>query len=189
MRGMYSKLPHSVTINNEKFIINTDFRIFVDFEYEMQEIDRNKAVNKVLNKFYPAFSVIVEKDYLKEAIDKFLWFYLCGREETETYSSKKGSGKNVFSYRYDDLYIWGTFHMYHKVDLTRDKIHWWKFKSMWLTLPDEAEFNKIKGYRAYTGKDKKLLDLKEQYKLPVTQREIEGQLRRKAIYENLMKGG
>ena len=103
MMGMYSKLPHSVKINNEKFIINTDFRIFVDFEYEMQEIDRNKAVNNVLNRFYPAFSVIVEKGYLKKAIDKFLWFYLCGRKEEQTYSSKSGNKVNAFSYKYDDL--------------------------------------------------------------------------------------
>ena len=189
MEGMYNKLPHSVKIKNEKFIINTDFRIFVDFEYEMQEIDRNKAVNNVLKRFYPAFSVIVEKGYLEEAIDKFIWFYLCGKEEQQVYSSKKGSSKNIFSYKYDDLYIWGAFKVYCKVDLSNIKLHWWKFKALWLTIPDEAEFNKIKGYRSYTGDDKNLKELKEQYKLPITQKELNGQIRRKAIYDNLMKGG
>lgn len=188
MRGMYDKLPHNVYINNEKFIINTDFRIFVDFEYEMQEIDRNKAVNNVLKRFYPAFSLILEKGYLDEAIDKFLWFYLCGRNEEETYQSKKGSKENIYSYRYDDLYIWGAYWLSYRVDLTKDNIHWWKFKAMWLSLPDEVEFNKIKGYRCYKGKDKDILELKERYKLPTSEMDKEDRKRRQAIYESLKKG-
>ena len=187
MRGMYNKLPHNVSINGEKFIINTDFRIFVDFEYEMQEIDRNKAVNKVLKRFYPAFSIIIEQNLLNEAIDKFLWFYQCGKEEVEEIksNSKAKKAKNSYSYKYDDQYIWGAYKMYFNVDLTKDEIHWWKFKAMWMTIPQEAEFTKIKGYRSYTGKDKNLLELKDYYKLPLTESEKQDKIRREQIYEAL----
>ncbi len=187
MKGMYNKLPHSVRLNGEKFIINTDFRIFVDFEYEMQEIDRNKAVNKVLKRFYPAFYIIVSKNLLKEAVDKFLWFYQCGKEELEEIkhnSSGKKTGM-IYSYKWDDQYIWGAFKMYFNVDLTEDKVHWWKFKSMWNSIPSDSEFNKIKGYRSYTGKDKNLKELKEYYKLPLTQKEKQDKIRREQIYEAL----
>ena len=37
IKGMYNKLPQSITIDNERYFINTDFRIFIEFEKEMLE--------------------------------------------------------------------------------------------------------------------------------------------------------
>lgn len=186
MRGMYSELPHSVTLKNEKFNINTDFRIFIDFEQGMQGKNIKEEAYKTLKRFYPAFFVICEKGLLWEAVDKFLWFYRCGKDEEEI-KKKKGSTTNtqIYSYKYDDLYIWGTFNQIHKVDLTKDKIHWWKFRAMWLTIPGDAIYSKIKGYRSYTGKDTELLELKEAYKLPKTEKEIADQIRRDELFDTL----
>ena len=55
MTGMYGKLPRYVYLNDKKFFINTDFRIFIDFEEEMQGGNKTDAMIKVLQKFYPAF--------------------------------------------------------------------------------------------------------------------------------------
>ncbi len=186
MRGMYSKLPHSVIIGNERFSINTDFRIFIDFEQGMQGKDTKKEVYKALKRFYPAFFLICKKNFLEQAVEKFLWFYRCGKKEEEI-KKKKGSTNisQIYSYRHDDLYIWGTFFQLYKVDLTKDYIHWWKFRSMWLTIPQEAIYNKIKSYRGYSGKDKEFLKLKEAYKLPPTEKEITDQVRRDKLYEVL----
>ena len=190
MKGMYNKLPHSVSLNGEKFIINTDYRIFIDFENDMQEIDQFKAINKVLNRFYPAFSLIVNKNLLEEAIDKFIWFYQCGKEKVKTTTKySKSKNERVYDYSYDDLYIWGAFKMYFHIDLSQINLHWWKFKAMYLSIPQEAEYSKIKGYRAYTGKDKNILELKEHYKLPKTGKEKIDELRRDKIYERLKEGG
>lgn len=186
MKGMYNRLPQCVYLKNEKFIIRTDYRIFIEFEEKMQEQGDKEVIVKTLKSFYPAFFKIIEKDLLLEAVDKFLWFYRCGKSEKEMPS--KNSNKSVsraFSYKYDDLYIWGEFHRLHGVDLTKDYIHWWKFKSMWLTIPTNSQFNKIKGYRTYTGKDKNILELKEYYKLPLTKIELDDKIRRNKIYEAL----
>lgn len=184
MRGMYSKLPRFVYLKNEKFIINTDFRIFIDFEEEMtQGIDKKKACKIALKKFYPAFNLILSKGLLKEATDKFIWFYSCGKKETP--KKGKGSNKEAFRYSVDDLYIWGAFKQYFNVDLTTNYIHWWKFRAMWLSLPSEAEISKIKGYRVYDGKEKDILELQEYYKLPETEKEINDRIRRQEIYEAL----
>ena len=43
------------------------------------------------------------------------------------------------------------------IDLAYDKVHWWKFKALLKSLKDDTEFVKIKGYRAYTGKDENML--------------------------------
>lgn len=185
IKGMYSKLPHYVYLKNEKFNINTDFRIFIEFEMEMQEKDKRKASINCLNKFYPAFLEILEKDLLNEAVNKFIWFYKCSKPDVEHHFKGKTFNGQVFNYEYDDLYIWGAFKQYYNIDLTRAKLHWWKFRAMWLSLPSNSEFSKIKGYRAYTGKDKDILDMKELYKLPKTKSEIKDEIRRKQIYESL----
>ena len=99
-------------------------------------------------------------------------------------SSNKGVSR-AFSYKYDDLYIWGEFRRLYGVDLTKDYIHWWKFKSMWLCMPSECEFNKIKGYRTYKGKDKDILELKQYYELPLSGQELADKIRRDKIYEAL----
>lgn len=186
MRGMYYKLPHYVYIKSEKYFINTDYRIFIEFEEKMQEKVDKEVIVDTLKAFYPAFFKIIKKKLLLEAINKFLWFYRCGKEDEEL-PQKTANKSNVraFSYKYDDLYIWGEFKRNYGVDISKNHIHWWRFKAMWLCLPNDCEFNKIKGYRCYTGTDKNLLELKSIYKLPLTQAEIEDKLRRDKLYEML----
>lgn len=185
LRGMYYKLPYYVYLKNEKYYINTDFRIFIEYEEEMQGKDKKQASINCLSKFYPAFLKIIEKGLLEEAIDKFIWFYKCDKPDIEYKIKGSKLKKQIYSYKYDDLYIWGAFKQYFNVDLTRVNLHWWKFRAMWLSLPRESEFSKIKGYRSYDGKDKDILDLKEYYKLPLSEAEISDSLRRKEIYESL----
>lgn len=186
MRGMYNKLPRSVYLKNEKFIINTDYRIFIEFEERMQEQRDKQVIVDTLKSFYPAFFKIIRDNLLLEAVDKFLWFYNCGKEEKELPPKRSNKGvSRAFSYKHDDLYIWGEFRRIYGVDLTQDYIHWWKFKAMWLCLPNDCEFNKIKGYRTYKGKDNDILELKEYYKLPLSESEMADKIRRDKIYEAL----
>ena len=186
MNGMYNKLPRCVYLKNERFIINTDYRIFIEYEWEiMQGEDTKKSSLKALQSFYPAFSLILQKGLLEEAIDKFVWFYKCGKDKPPKKSKGKGNNKRAFDYKEDDLLIWGAFKTYFKVDLSTNYLHWWKFKALWETLPQEAEFTKIKGYRTYTGKDKDILELQEYYSLGETKAEIEDRIRRDKIYESL----
>ena len=46
MGNMFNKLPHFVYLDNEKFFINTDFRIFIEFELEMQGKNKREASYK-----------------------------------------------------------------------------------------------------------------------------------------------
>ena len=69
--NMFNRLPHFVYLDNEKYFINTDFRIFIEFEIEMQGKDKRQASYKCLGKFYPAFFRIMENGLLEEAVEKF----------------------------------------------------------------------------------------------------------------------
>ena len=75
---MYNKLPHKLTINNKEITINTDYRLFVKFELEMQGNDTKEAIINVLKSFYPAFLL---NNITMEMVDKFIWFYKCGKED------------------------------------------------------------------------------------------------------------
>lgn len=186
--NMYNKLPYFVYLKNEKYFINTDFRIFIEFEEKMQGKNTKQVIYDCLSNFYPDFFIIKNKNLLNEAVDQFIWFYKCGKKDIET--TKKGknaSKKSIFSYSHDDQVIYGAYYSQFKIDLSTVKLHWWKFKSMWLSLSSECQFSKIRGYRCYNGKDKDLLELKEAHKLPPTEQEIEDEERKDKIFNELNK--
>lgn len=175
-------LPHSVIINNREIYVNVDYRLFVQFEIDMQGNDTKQAIKKCLSAFYPAF-ILKDRTLYDELIDKFIWFYKCGIEK----EIKEGNGTNIRAYDYeaDEDYIYSAFYETYKIDLSKAKLHWWQFKALLKGLPSECEFCKIKSYRVYTGKDKNILELKEYYKLPPTQKEINDKLRHDKLYEAL----
>ena len=178
---MYNKLPHTLRINNKEITINTDYRLFVRFELEMQGNDTKKAIQNVLSAFYPAFLL---KNITGEMIDKFIWFYKCGKNEPIKPSKNGNKNDRAFDYEADDELIYSAFMECYHIDLSKP-LHWWKFKALFKGLNNECEFCKIKSYRLYSGKDKDLLELKEYYKLPPTEIELENQLRQQKIYEAL----
>lgn len=188
---MFNKLPQYVYLNNKKEFINTDYRLFIDFEIKMQGKDKKKAINNCLYAFYPAFLNICNQGLYEEAVEKFIWFYTCGREEIESRVKKNNTNnsknKQLFSYEYDDEMIYGAFKEQYNINLDRTYLHWWEFKALIKTLSSECEFCKAKGYRAYDGKDSELLKLKENYSLPLSQAELDEEERHKKIFEELKK--
>ena len=184
--NMFNKLPRFVYLNNEKYFINTDFRIFIEFEKEMQGKNDREVVLKTLKKFYPAFLKILDNNLLNESVDKFIWFYKCGKQDVEIKAKEKGNANaRLYDYDYDSDLIWGAYYQQFRIDLSSTYLHWWKFRAMWVSLDANCEFNKIRGYRSYNGKDEDLLKLKETYKLPPTQFEQDEAKRRKEIFEKL----
>lgn len=181
----YNKLPRYVYIKNEKFVINADYRIFINFEMQMQGKNVKEAIMQTLTNFYPAFFSICNRKLLKEAVEQFIWFYHCGKDEYKNQEVAKKKGKKasqIFNYNYDCDLICGSYWIYAHTDLHK-YLHWWRFKEIWESLPSDCEFNKIKSYRAYDGNDKEMLELKEYYKLPPTEAEIQEEIRKDKIYE------
>lgn len=186
--NMFNRLPHFVYLNNEKYFIRTDFRIFIEFEKNMQGKDEKQVIYKTLSNFYPAFLEILNKGLLNEAVDKFIWFYKCGKEDVEIkYSKKQNKKLRIYDYDFDSDLIWGAYYTQYRVDLSIDKLHWWKFRAMWNSLDSKCEFSKARGYRAYDGKDNDILEQKERYKLPPTKFEKDEIERHKKIFDELNK--
>ncbi len=170
---LLDKLPQ-YTSNGLK--IRTDFRESIKFELLMQDnkIDEQTKIIQALKLYYYDLSEITD---IKQAINDILWFYACGKQNMNVDKNKKENTENnkqIYSYEFDDEYIYSAFMEIYKIDLNSIKyLHWWKFKALMNSLSENTQFVKIMGYRAIDlskikDKDMKLnyKRLKKQYALP-----------------------
>lgn len=129
--------------------IDTSFRTGILFEQLMldKEIDPIEKIRTALELYFPKTQIIHE--FTNEAIQAMLWFYRCG---TEKESAKTGQSGGVesdppFSYEHDADYIYAAFLGSFGIDLARTQLHWWQFRALFKSLPEETQFIKIVGFR------------------------------------------
>ena len=179
MNILVDLLPIAVEIDNKNYEINSDFRTSILFELLMQDksIGEEDKIFMALQLYYP---VIPEN--INEAIEQMLWFYRCGKDITKSKGNGKGkSVTQIYSFEYDDDYIYAAFIDQYNLDLQDiEYLHWWKFKAMFKALKEDNEIVKIMGYRsmdiskikdkeqkAYYNKMRKL------YEIPISKDERE----------------
>lgn len=147
--------------------IRTDFRESIKFELLMQDrrINEKDKIMQALNLYYYDLKEI--KD-IKQAINDLLWFYRCGKEiekQEDNNEETEQKTKQIYSYEFDDEYIYSAFMEQYKIDLNSIKyLHWWKFKALFKSLNENTQFVKIMGYRAINLSKIKDKDLKANYR-------------------------
>ena len=146
--------------------IRTDFRESIKFELLMQDnkISQKEKIMLALKLYYYDISKITD---IKKAVEDMLWFYRCGKndkeEKSEEYAEEKV--KQIYSYEFDDEYIYSAFMEQYKIDLNSIKyLHWWKFKALFNSLNEKTQFVKIMGYRAMNLSKIKDKEMKSNYK-------------------------
>lgn len=180
--------PLSVWVGGGEYEINSDFRTSVLFELLMQdqEVDQQEKYWRSLELYYP-----IIPDDTDQAAEALVWFYQCGKEQRES----EGSGRNqrIYSFDCDDSYIYAAFQDQYRIDLTETRLHWWKFRALFLALSEDTMIRKIMGYRAIditsdmSEKEQEFYRaMKEQYRIPLPQSE---QDKIDAIEEALLNGG
>ncbi|MBD7912014.1 MULTISPECIES: bacteriophage Gp15 family protein [Clostridium] len=148
MNILIDLLPEEVTIDGVNYKINSDFRTSMLFEMMMQdnEIDESDKLIRTIDLYYP---VIPEN--IEQAIEKALWFYRCGKSIQNGKRDNNGKSEQIYSFEYDDEYIYSAFLDQYGFDLQdTQNLHWWKFKAMFKSLKEDNEIVKIMGYRAMT---------------------------------------
>ena len=181
MNLLIDLLPTTINIDNKEYEINSDFRTSILFELLMQDssVDDGDKLIMTLNLYYQE---IPPKQYWKEATEKILWFYRCGKD----FIASKGKGKDksdikIYSFEHDDDYIYAAFMDQYRIDLQDIKeLHWWKFKAMFKSLKEDNKIVEIMGYRSMDlskvkDREQKAYYKKMQnlYKLPVSKSEQE----------------
>lgn len=138
-------------IGNIEF--NTDFRISILFEMLMQDnnVSKEDKVIQTFKLYYPRIEQITDFD---KAIKDVNWFYRCGKEEPINNTLKENvksndKNKQIYSYEFDDGYIFSAFLQQYNIDLQEIKyLHWWKFRAMFECLSEDTKISEIMGYRA-----------------------------------------
>lgn len=191
MNILVDLVPTTVDIDNNEYEINSDFRISILFELLMQEnsMEDKDKILMALKLYYP----VIPKN-LNEAIEQMLWFYRCGKDIRKSNGNGKGkSVTQIYSFDYDDDYIYAAFMDQYGIDLQDiEYLHWWKFKAMFKSLKEDNEIVKIMGYRSMDlskikDKEQKYYykKMQEMYKIPISKDE-ENKLRE--IEEALLNG-
>lgn len=174
MNLLLDKLP----TEKDGLKINTDFRVGILFELLMQDNNISDE-NKILATFNMYFNNLpnnLEKSFKMQsrALETILWFYRCGKEIKKDNKDNIGKKKvQIYSFEYDDEYIYDAFLEQYGIDLNEVELHWWKFKAMFLGLNENVLFSKIMSYRGIDlskikdkEEKKRIKRLKEIYRLP-----------------------
>lgn len=185
-------LPETVNIDGIEYRINSDFRISILFELLMQddELGKRQKLVRGLQLYYPEIPHNVTV-----AVDKMIWFYRCGKETGNGgHGSGSGRAKQIYSFEYDDDYIYAAFLEQYGIDLQDiEELHWWKFRALFRGLSEDTEFVKIMGYRSVKITSEMSKEQREFYKkmqsihaLPITDAERKAD---ELLTEALLNGG
>ncbi len=134
-------LPKAIEVNGKSVLLNTDFRLWLEF------FKTNKVIYGDL--------IINLKDLTlddKEELDIKLEEFLYNKNEYPQYES--GSSEKIIDYYLDGEYIYSAFMTQYHIDLLETDMHWHKFKA----LVDDLEVGIIshaKRARAYQKPSKK----------------------------------
>lgn len=187
-------LPETIEIEGTDYEIETNFRTYILFELMMQDTELSD-VEKAMRGLELVYQKTPEN--LNSAVDGLLWFYSCGKQWREKKAGEvEGVSEiqRIYSFEYDDDYIYSAFLTQYHIDLQDiEYLHWWKFKALMRTLSSDLEFSKIMEYRSIdinSNMTKEQRDFyrrkKELYALPLPADEEE---KMDAIAEALMNDG
>ena len=189
MSMLIDRLPENVEINGKVYKIRTDFRTSILFETMMLDEefpDELKGSQAIDLYFYEPPPI----EYGEEALKRIIEFYSCGKTENPGKSGKI-SIKEIYSFEYDDDYIFAAFYQQYGIDLTDTNLHWWKFKALFKSLCENCKIVEIMGYRSTDlsdipkEKQKFYRSMKKLYELPISKSEQE----RIEEIENRLMGG
>lgn len=179
MNLLIDRLPSSVWIKDAEYEIRSDFRISILFELMFQdpEVTEAQRTSKAMELYFPKIPGDIE-----EAVEAILWFYRGGKDEVNVRTgSRRKSENRIYSFDYDDTYMYAAFLEQYGMDLNEvGELHWWKFRAMFHALKEDTEIRRIMSYRsmlipADMDREKKEFykSMKELYRIPSEQNERE----------------
>lgn len=168
-----SPLPQTITVNGKDFPIATDFRVWVRFDCltERKTLDPDTLAEVLAL----VFTECVLPDSLSDTLSALFRFYACGEDGSKRRKSTPGSQKRVVSFAHDSPLIYAAFMAQYGIDLTRENLHWWKFRALFDGLNEHQKICEVVGWRAadlskIKDKERRAFyrKMQEIYKLPDT---------------------
>lgn len=127
--------------------IDWDFRpmvwLLIRIHRTKTDEDSARLICEAIQRFYK--EPVLIQDF-PDAFDSLVRFCQGGVPEAE---ERTGAGDSdpqdepTLDYRCDADYIVGAFQQAYNIDLTADKVHWWRFKALLHALPPETPMGRI----------------------------------------------
>lgn len=156
MNILVDELPTSLVIEGKEYPINADFTAVIILEQMLSDNDLTDS-QKSVEMLNILFSEELPPNNMETA-KQIEWYYRCGNVESEKrkqaiakrMKNKRGKRLNdeIYDFDFDAPMIFSAFMQTYHIDLNETYLHWWKFKAMFDSLPEECEFGKAMKYRA-----------------------------------------
>lgn len=156
--------------------IDPDFRHMVQLSsaYAHGELDGDhpETALAIMAQFYRE-PVLQEQSVA--AYGHMIEFYRAGEKAAESAAAEPDSAPSsglAFDYQCDAPYIVAAFQQAYGIDLTREKVHWFRFRALFAALPEDTLMAKIMSWRTmdlseYEGSMRDhYADLQERFALP-----------------------
>ncbi len=139
-------LKTEIKINNIKYPINTDFRLWLKFQKIIKELKNDEESFINLLSFFIEVGLDFEIKFFNEVLEECTSFFI--GETRKNNLSNNSNDKKIFDFEVDEKYIFSAFLQEYKIDLYNiEYLHWHKFKSLLESLSDECQLSKIIQYR------------------------------------------
>lgn len=144
---LYTSPPESVCIDGMEIPINTDFRKWISFQKIFSAEKNDDQRNRMLCEFMYEQCILPSQ----QALDALVRFYVGPSSNNEKAVTQK-HGK-AFDFEQDSEFIYSAFYQTYGINLAAEKMHWWMFKALFKSLPNDCKFVKIMRYRTVPMKD------------------------------------
>ena len=138
-----------------------------------------ELARETMRRFY---RVAVPPDEEVDAFKALVEFYTAGPQEVSDRPGSSRTEELALDYVTDGPAIVAAFQQAYGIDLTRARLHWWRFKALMSNLPEETQLAKIIGFRTadpaqFQGEEReRRAELKERFALPAALRKGGGRI-------------
>lgn len=158
------ELPEYAEVNGKEYKIDTDFKTALKC-FEVMSDEEIDGYEKVVAVVYLLFDFIpAEKDIVK-FFEKAKIFLQCGKSDEEQNTHKKDMDFNQ-----DYGLITSSFMSDYKIDITKEKMHFWLFVNLLEGLTENSSLNRVRELRNYDLSEEK--DEKRKRKIKEAQKRV-----------------
>lgn len=162
MNILTEHLPSLIEVENTTFKLETDFRAGIEFSLMIEAGEEN--IYKLCTPFFPEGLPLD----INKAVEAVIFFFRGGEILEEKATTKKE--KPSYSFNVDSEAIYADFWRFYSLDLSKEYLHWWTFRSLLMGLPEDSNFKTRIYYRTCNLRD---LPKKEQKRIAAIRKEIE----------------
>ena len=150
--------PEYIIVNGNKIKINTDFRVALECQRIAtdDDIDNYERALAIVYKLFGS-EALNDEDNLKTYLDLALKYLGCDKE----FETTANNDEPTFDYEQDWGYIKASFMSDYKIDLDKEKMHWWTFFDLLSGLTDSSILNRVRQIREEPLNDKKGKELEK----------------------------